>query len=295
MIDIPGYEGLYKLDLDLQQVYSIKRNKYLKPTLDKGSHYIKLCKNGKKKRYNMRQLSNMCNLIENNNLVDISGYEGIYKFDTEIEKVYNIKKNKYLKNTLNNGFYYVSLYKNKIRKTYTINNLVYMYNPKEYNNLEAIPGYDNYKFDNELLQVYNLKTDKYLNNYLDKGGYYMIGLCKNGKEKRYGIHQLVYIINNPTEDITGFDIDHIDGNKTNNKIENLRKATRSDNCSNAKTYITNKSTGIKYISKNQWNTYVFKLQKNGIRYSKNFKTLEEAIEHRDRVVLEKCGEFANLG
>ena len=99
--------------------------------------------------------------------------------------------------------------------------------------------------------------------------------------------------NNPTDDITNFEIDHIDGNILNNKIENLRKATRSDNMSNRKTMINNK-LGVKNIHKNKNNTYTFTLQKNKIRYQKCCKTLEEAIEHRDRVVREICGEFTRL-
>ena len=227
-------------------------------------------------------------------MIDIPEYDN-YKLDLDLRQVYNNKTNKYLKNTLDKGSYYVKLWKNNKVKTYTIHYLVYMCNPIKNNNLVAILDYDNYKFDTNLEKVYCIKTDRYLKNYLTKDGYYTINLSKNRKATTYGIHKLVYICNNPTDDIIGFDIDHIDGNRTNNKIENLRKATRSDNCSNAKTYITNKSTGIKYIHKNKNNTYRFRLTKNGITYQKYFKILEEAIKHRDRVVREVCGEFANLG
>ena len=226
---------------------------------------------------------------------DIPGYEGIQQYDNEIEKVYNIKKNRYLKNSLNKGFYYITLSKNGKKKTYTICQLSNMCNLIENNNLIEIPKYEGlYKFDLELYKVYNIKTNMYLKNSLDKDGYYRICLCKNKIRKTYRIHQLVYICNNPTEDIIGFDIDHIDCDKTNNKIENLRKCSHSDNCSNAKTQKNNKSTGIKYIYKTKCG-YRFQLTKNGITYSKRFKTIEEAIEHRNRVVLEKCGAFTNLG
>ena len=225
--------------------------------------------------------------------IDIPNFEGLYQYDNELNQIYNIKYNRYLKNTLCKGLYYVKLCKNGKRKNYAIRQLFYICNPIENNNLVDIPKYDNYKFDTNLEKVYNIKTNMYLKNTLC--GYYTVGLCKNSIVKTYGIHQLVYIINNPTEDIIGFDIDHIDGNPLNNNINNLRKATRSQNASNAKTYISNKSTGIKNIIKTKYNTYRFQLCKNGIKYSKNFKTIEEAREHRDRVVLEKCGEYANLG
>jgi len=171
-------------------------------------------------------------------------------------------------------------------------NLLYIYK-MENPNLLDIDGYDNYKFDKVLLQVYNNRTNKYLKNSLDVDGYYRVGLSKKCKVTTYKIHQLVYVCNNPTDDIIGFEIDHIDGNPQNNKIENLRKATRSDNCSNTKTQKNNK-LGIKYIYKYK-NGYKFELTKHKITYYKSFKKLEDAIAYRNIKVKEICGEFANLG
>ena len=60
-------------------------------------------------------------------------------------------------------------------------------------------------------------------------------------------------------------IDHVDGNPLNNKIENLRPATISQNSMNAKIYCTNKS-GVKNVN---WNKnskkWEVKLQVNGKR------------------------------
>jgi len=44
-------------------------------------------------------------------------------------------------------------------------------------------------------------------------------------------------------------VDHIDGDKTNNKIENLRAATKEENCRNQKIRSTNKSgyKGVKWV------------------------------------------------
>lgn len=69
--------------------------------------------------------------------------------------------------------------------------------------------------------------------------YYRITINKN----IYFTHKLIFMFHN------GFMpeiVDHIDGNPLNNKIENLRPATRSQNMRNAKIHKTNTS-GVKNV------------------------------------------------
>ena len=56
--------------------------------------------------------------------------------------------------------------------------------------------------------------------------------------KAYSLHRMVYLWNH------GYlpkIIDHIDGNRENNKIDNLREATQQQNCLNSKHRTTSKS------------------------------------------------------
>lgn len=60
------------------------------------------------------------------------------------------------------------------------------------------------------------------------GGYLLASLSRNGKSKTHYIHRLVAIhfIPNPDKFIV---VNHLDGNDTNNKIENLQWCSHSEN------------------------------------------------------------------
>ncbi len=58
-----------------------------------------------------------------------------------------------------------------------------------------------------------------------KGGYYRAKLCKNGKEKSYLVHRLVAETFIPEH----FTVNHKDGNKSNNTVDNLEWVTQKEN------------------------------------------------------------------
>lgn len=70
---------------------------------------------------------------------------------------------------------------------------------------------------------------------VDKIGYVYVCLTKDKKTKRCTVHRIVakaFIENKGNKE----QVDHIDGNKTNNNAANLRWATRSENLMNPSTH-----------------------------------------------------------
>jgi len=228
-------------------------------------------------------------------LVDIEENKN-YKFDKQKNQVININTGNYLKYTLSNkGFYFVTLLKDGKTKQLMLNYLIYKYNNQDDpDNLVDIDNFENYKFDKQKNQVINTNTGKYLTNVLYNNGYYSLGLSKNKKIKQFQLHRLVFKSHNPLINIEGFEIDHVDRNKTNNNIENLRIATRSENGCNIKVQKNNKSTGKKNIYKTKFNTFSVSIMKDGKNYNKIFKTLNEAIEWRNIKLKELHGNFASF-
>jgi hypothetical protein len=88
---------------------------------------------------------------------------------------------------------------------------------------------------------------------LKKDGYLILGL----DNKSLKAHRVIWKIvtgNDPVEEI-----DHIDGNRSNNRWENLREATGCQNGQNRKLY-SNSRSGIKGVSYNRaedkWDAYI---------------------------------------
>lgn len=86
-------------------------------------------------------------------------------------------------------------------------------------------------------------------------------------------------------------IDHIDGDKLNNQIENLRIATISQNIANSKISKNNKC-GYKGVYKGNsgWRACIMKDGKT--IHLGTFKDIEDAVEAYDTKAIELFGEFA---
>ena len=117
-------------------------------------------------------------------------------------------------------------------------------------------------------------------------GYIVVGL--NGRY--YKGHRLAWLhVYGEWPDRT---LDHINGNRSDNRISNLRLATKSENCRNAKISIKNKS-GFKGV---HWNKATKKWRatcKVGDRptYLGSFATAEEAAIAYKEFASKHHGEF----
>lgn len=91
-----------------------------------------------------------------------------------------------------------------------------------------IIDYPNYQISN-YGRIINKQTLVLKKTPLDNRGYPHVNLWKNGKGKTCQVHRLEYQAFFPEEDLTGLVINHIDGDKTNNCLTNLEKATFQQN------------------------------------------------------------------
>lgn len=96
-----------------------------------------------------------------------------------------------------------------------------------YKQIQEFANYEISNFGN----VRNIKTKRVLKQRIAKRGYYQLNLFRNNKSYSVKIHRLVAIthINNP---YMLPEVDHIDRNRLNNHIENLRWTDRAENLNN---------------------------------------------------------------
>lgn len=95
---------------------------------------------------------------------------------------------------------------------------------------KAIEGYEDYLISNTG-QVYSLKRRKYLSACVDNHGYLCVTLCKNNHASTKNIHRLLaeaFILNPDNKPC----VDHINRNRLDNRLENLRWVTYSENNTN---------------------------------------------------------------
>ncbi len=122
--------------------------------------------------------------------------------------------------------------------------------------------------------------------YVDPKGYRQVCVQINNVKKNYQEHHLCWLY--ATGSLPTNYIDHIDHNKDNNAICNLREATPRQNSRNnlCKGYSFNKK-------RKKWYAYI-KINANKNLHLGTFYTKEEAIAVRRAAELQYFGEFAPI-
>ena len=131
------------------------------------------------------------------------------------------------------------------------------------------------------------------NGAVNSGGYRHVRLNTGGKYINVKIHQLVSkaFLENP--DAKRY-VDHIDNDRANNNVNNLRWATRGENNRNASVRKDNKS-GVKGVFwDNKKNKYVSYINIDGVRIHLGvFDNLEDTKQARIQRANEVFGVFTN--
>lgn len=124
---------------------------------------------------------------------------------------------------------------------------------------------------------------------LHHSGYYQISV----NNKTYLTHRLIFLYH---YNYLPKYIDHIDGNPSNNKIENLREITLSQNNMNQKVQKRDKSSQYKGVSynklRNKWASYI-KINNKQIHLGYFKSEIDAAITYNTKAI-ELFGEYTCL-
>jgi len=135
-------------------------------------------------------------------------------------------------------------------------------------------------------EVRNYKTGRILKWCLDSRGYYKVGLYKNGKLIFHSIHRLIalHFIPNPDNHPC---IDHINNDRADNSISNLRWCSCSQNLRNMnkRKGTTSQFIGVSFSKSNKKWVAVCRL--NGKqKYLGSFETEEGAAKAYNNFIIE---------
>lgn len=143
---------------------------------------------------------------------------------------------------------------------------------------KAIPTYPGYEVSTEG-QVRSLrfgKTKELSQQLSSTGGYAQVRIGVQGKGRTLRVHRLVAetFLPNPN---AYTEVDHIDRNRTNNRVSNLRWVTRSENLLN-----TVAQANPRHAILQRGNSFQVRFKRDGQSiYLPSCSTLEEAITQRD--------------
>jgi hypothetical protein len=146
---------------------------------------------------------------------------------------------------------------------------------------KEIEGFPEYHVSNQG-RVKSLRKNVIMKSRPTRTGYHIIGLRTSGSHHTKSVHRLV--ANAFIEKEDGKEtVDHINRNRSDNRVENLRWATSSEQALNSKPGYRGTNTGEHNITFRK-PYYRVTLCRYYHHIEKTFKTLDEAIQFRDEVI-----------
>lgn len=276
--DIKGYEGIYKCS-DNGDVLNVKRNNILKPFICRDHFTVNLCVNNKKKCFYLHRLvyetfvgeipkgwvvcHKDCNNF-NNKLSNLKLYESIKDrySDTEAKKIVNKTNNKGVK----------AAYAEPIEGEIWV---------------DVIGANGIYKVSN-LGRVKRTKTNRLSRTYVKRKTYNWVRLnsIKENIHIHASLHRIVYesFYGKIKE---GNEVDHINSNSLDDRLENLREVTKIENRNNPNSLIKmeiNRQKALKKIG-GKTGISIIKVDLNGNVLEK-YKSAKECSE-KNKISLTK--------
>ena len=148
-----------------------------------------------------------------------------------------------------------------------------------------IRGFEHYLISNQG-RVWNSKTKKFV-GVVNGRGYRCVSL-HNGNQQTFQIHRLVMLHFGPPQPEDKREVDHIDRDKSNNRIENLRWVNSSENAKNRGKYKLQKNEYIDELP----DTAVEVVEYNGFEFDKYYFDYDSK-----RVIMRTCNgklKFVNV-
>ena len=144
---------------------------------------------------------------------------------------------------------------------------------------KIITDFETYEVSN-MGNVRNIKTKRILKPGISVHGYYYVNLSIAGKRVTKTIHRLVVEMHLENIDDKPF-VDHVDNNRLNNNLINLRYVTNKENAQNAKLSIKNTSGSKGVFFHKKANKWCAGIMIDGIQIHLGcFESKEDAIQAR---------------
>jgi hypothetical protein len=105
----------------------------------------------------------------------------------------------------------------------------------------------------DLGRIRNILTNRILKSFVNKKGYHRIKLKMGEKRHQFSVYRLVAEVF-ITDKLDGLEVDHINRDKDDNRLINLRVVTRKENLENRRPKLTSKE----HIE------FIVNLHKNGL-------------------------------